>query len=289
MYSILAVLFLIVVMMIIEMIREQFVFKVKHYEIKSQKLNRVEEEIRIMFLSDLHGHEYGKDNEVLLEKIQENKPDLILCGGDMIVGKEGYDCAGVTVFIKKLRKIAPVYCANGNHEERVRLNPDKYGDIYKPYKEELVKNGIVYLENDACEIEVNGAVLEITGMELPPECYGHTGLKKIKQEQITEKVGYADKEKYNILMAHHPAYMEHYKRWGADLTLSGHLHGGVVRIPGLGGVISPQMGLFPKYSGGHFKEDEMDIVVSRGLGTHTINIRLFNVAELIVLHLKGEK
>ena len=73
------------------------------------------------------------------------------------------------------------------------------------------------------------------------------------------------------------------------MILSGHLHGGIIRVPGLGGVISPQMGLFPKYSGSLYREEDTRIVVSKGLGTHTVNIRLFNPAELIVLHVRGER
>ena len=289
MYILIVILILIVIATVIEMIREQFVFKVRHYEIHSSKLNNVNDELKIVFISDLHGHEYGQNNCRLLQSISEIQPDLILSGGDMIVGKKDYDCTKVIRFVRELCKIAPVFCANGNHEERMKLFPEKYGNIYEPYKQELLKAGVTCIENESCVFNKNNISIVVTGVELPMECYAHRGLKKIKTEQITEKIGYADETKYNILLAHHPAYMEHYKEWGADLTLSGHLHGGVVRIPGLGGVVSPQMGLFPKYSGGYFSEGRMDFVVSRGLGTHTINVRLFNQAELIVLHVKGEK
>ena len=87
-------------------------------------------------------------------------------------------------------------------------------------------------------------------------------------------------------MAHNPVYMEAYKKWGADLVLCGHLHGGIVRIPWLGGVISPQFRLFPKHSGELTKEGEQNMVVSKGLGTHTIKIRFLNMAEVIVLHIQ---
>ena len=80
-----------------------------------------------------------------------------------------------------------------------------------------------------------------------------------------------------------PAYMDAYKKWGADLILSGHLHGGLVRCPGIGAVVTPQGFLFPKYSGEMRREGEQTIVVSRGLGSHTINIRLFNMPEVIAI------
>ena len=78
-------------------------------------------------------------------------------------------------------------------------------------------------------------------------------------------------------------YMDAYKKWGADLILSGHLHGGLVRCPGIGAVVTPQGFLFPKYSGEMRREGEQTIVVSRGLGSHTINIRLFNMPEVIAI------
>ena len=82
--------------------------------------------------------------------------------------------------------------------------------------------------------------------------------------------------------------MEEYKKWGADLILSGHYHGGIVRIPGVTGVITPAFEIFPKYSGDFYREGDTNIVVSKGLGTHTVNVRFLNPAELIVLHLRGE-
>ena len=89
-------------------------------------------------------------------------------------------------------------------------------------------------------------------------------------------------------LAHNPIYFDSYAWWGADLTVSGHLHGGIIRIPGIGGIITPQAKLFPRYDAGQFKKNGKNLVVSRGLGTHTVNIRIFNPAELSVIRLKGE-
>ena len=92
-------------------------------------------------------------------------------------------------------------------------------------------------------------------------------------------------DQYSEIARHNPAYMDAYLEWGADLVLSGHLHGGLVRIPGLGGIVTPQGFFFPKYSGEMTREGEQTVIVSRGLGSHTLNIRLFNVPELISIHL----
>ena len=82
-------------------------------------------------------------------------------------------------------------------------------------------------------------------------------------------------------MAHTPTYMKEYKEWGADLTLCGHLHGGIIRLPFIGGMITPQVELFPRYSGDMYKDGEHYSIVSRGLGTHTVNLRYLNMAELV--------
>lgn len=87
------------------------------------------------------------------------------------------------------------------------------------------------------------------------------------------------------MIAHNPEYFEAYAGWGADLTVSGHVHGGVMRLPFLGGVISPRLTLFPKYDGGMFERNGRFMVVSRGLGTHTLPIRIFNPGELIMIEL----
>ena len=143
--------------------------------------------------------------------------------------------------------------------------------------------------------------IHISGLELPlivnkkfrkadvtaedvRRCLGekHTTGNQEKQQETTEN--FADNS-YHILLAHNPSYMEAYKEWGSDLILSGHLHGGCVRLPGIGGVITPQAFLFPKYSGEMTVEGEQTIIVSKGLGTHTFNMRLFNPAEVIAITL----
>ncbi len=128
----------------------------------------------------------------------------------------------------------------------------------------------------------------LRGLEIPLECYKHFGRGKLSTEQIEDGIGNSCEDGYEILLAHNPTYMKSYVKWGADLVLSGHLHGGIVRLPLLGGVIAPNFIVFPKYSGDLYQEGDTHIVVSKGLGTHTINIRLFNPAELVVLHLQGK-
>ena len=278
----------ILVLCIAEWMREIFTFKITHYEIVSDKLNALKEEQKVVFLTDLHNNSYGKNNEKLLTAIKNQKPDLILIGGDMLVGKPDILTEVAEHFVGKLTEICPTYYANGNHEQRMKIYPEKFGTKYHEYKSVIEKTGVRFLENEHVDLIIDDCEIQIHGLEIPREGYKKFRKTFISLEQIEECIGKADVTKYQILLAHNPIYTDTYLKWGADLVLSGHLHGGVVRIPGLGGVITPQFCLFPKYSGELTVKDGKSVVVSKGLGTHTIRIRFLNPAELIVLHLRGK-
>lgn len=269
----------------IEIYREVHYFKRTDYTIVSEKLNiPEEEEKKIVFLSDLHNQQYGQNNEKLVKAIRESAPDLIWIGGDMLIGKEDTDYAPALSFVKEITGICPVYYANGNHEQRMKESPDDYQYSYAEYKEALKACGVYFLENETIYFPDWNVTLR--GLEIPLSCYRRFRKGTLTIEEIEERIGQADVSAYEILLAHNPTYMETYQKWGADLVLSGHLHGGVVRIPGILGVISPAFELFPKYSGDLYRDGDKISVVSKGLGTHTFHIRLWNPAEFIVLHLK---
>ena len=275
----------------IEIYRETHNFCVTRYSVRSKKMDDLEDEkIKIIFLSDLHNKEYGESNERLLRAIRQTFPDLILIGGDMLVGKEKATYGPALAFVEKLTAFCPVICANGNHDQRMKEEPEKYRSSYKEYRRMLRSKGVLFLENGNTEVKVRGEKIRISGLELPLETYRKFRKEHVDGGTVEECLGFVPKERedrdYQILLAHNPSYMEAYKEWGADLILSGHLHGGIARIPGIGGVITPQLFLFPKYSGEMTAEGEQTIIVSRGLGIHTINIRLFNMPEVILIELK---
>lgn len=269
----------------IEIYREVHCFKRTDYAIVSEKLNIPEgKEKKIVFLSDLHNQQYGQNNENLVKAIRESDPDFIWIGGDMLIGKEDSDYAPALSFVKEITGICPVYCASGNHEQRMKENPEDYQYSYVEYKEVLEACGVHFLENETVRFaEYN---ITLRGLEIPLACYRRFRKGTLTVEEIIERIGQPDETTYEVLLAHNPTYMETYQKWGADLVLSGHLHGGVVRIPGILGVISPAFELFPKYSGDLYRDGDKISVVSKGLGTHTFHIRLWNPAEFIVLHLK---
>ena len=277
-----------IVYCLIEMIRELRDFRVTKYRICSQKLNGIKREKKVIFLSDLHNRMYGEENERLLESIRNQHPDLILIGGDMLVRKDGNSYDKTVHFLAKLPGICPVYCANGNHEQKLKELPDKYEQSYEEYKKALTASGIHMLENASETVKLDEVPVKLSGLEIPLGAYARFGKKELSLKEITDRIG-EHGDDYQILLAHHPGYMKEYLAYGADLILGGHYHGCVVQLPGIGGVISTNFTLFPKYSGGIYQEGEQTAVVSRGLGTHSVPLRLWNWPELIVLELSGNE
>lgn len=277
-----------IVYCLIEMIRELRDFRVTKYRICSQKLNGIKREKKIIFLSDLHNRMYGEENERLLESIRNQHPNLILIGGDMLVRKDGNSYDKTVHFLAKLPGICPVYCANGNHEQKLKELPDKYEQSYEEYKKALTASGIHMLENASETVKLEEVPVKLSGLEIPLGAYARFGKKELSLKEITDRIG-EHGDDYQILLAHHPGYMKEYLAYGADLILGGHYHGCVVQLPGIGGVISTNFTLFPKYSGGIYPEGEQTAVVSRGLGTHSVPLRLWNWPELIVLELSGNE
>lgn len=272
-----------------EMIRELHTFRVREYEVVSPKLNGMDKNLQVVLLSDLHNHVYGEKNNKLLDEIRKIHPDLILVAGDMLVGNEDVSWEVAAQFVEQLPEICPVYYGNGNHEQRMKEQPEVYGDEFSAYKERLEEAGVHFLENETEHIRIAGESIAVSGLELPNSYYKKFRKHVLGKEKLDGMLGTVEQEEFQILIAHNPVFFPDYRKWGADLVVSGHLHGGIIRIPGLGGLITPQAKLFPKYSGELTKEEESYIAVSRGLGSHTVNIRLFNEAEIVKLELKPEQ
>lgn len=245
---------------------------------------RIRRTYRAIVLADLHNKKYGKNNERLLQAIREQKPDAIFIAGDMLTAKPGETLDAALSFLGELAKDYPVYYGNGNHEHRLKLYPQKYDSMAKDYEKGLRKIGISRLVND--HVELPEAGITIYGAEIDRFYYTRFRTQFMPEEYLPGILGEPETGKYCVLLAHNPDYFPAYARWGADLVLSGHVHGGMVRIPFWRGVVSPAVRLFPKYDGGLFREGKSTMLLSRGLGMHTIPIRLFNPGEVLVVDLK---
>lgn len=261
--------------------------KVRHHVIRD---SRIRKDMRIVAMSDLHGRSFGKDNEKLIEKICALKPDAVITAGDIMTAKDlGIDIAGsVDVAEHLLMELAarfPVYFGMGNHESRVDWMPWLFDFTYEEMMSRFEKSGAKILDNDSAFIAENG--VKIFGINISPRHYLHKRTKEyLPVKDMNTMIGRPDKDCFNILIAHDPEYLPSYAAWGADLSLSGHYHGGIMRLPLLGGVISPKPRLFPDYSGGMFNIRKKHQLVLCGLGVHTLPVRVFNPAELMVVDLK---
>lgn len=254
----------------------------RRYEITLDRLPAQFSGCRIAFLTDLHGCRRRN----LYERIQAEHPDYLLIGGDMILGHRELTSsvqAGIAEaeeLMKRLAQSFPVYYAYGNHEGK--LDP---GDL-AAYRCRLEEAGVHFLVNDSVCLERGGDQLILHGLCLEREWFPKGRRRDCPVDEINKKLGTPSEEKCHILLAHHPYYFPAYETWGADLVLAGHLHGGVARLPLIGGVIGPDFLPFPPYSGGVYERGKSKMIVSCGLGAHTIKLRFFNPPELtsIILH-----
>lgn len=246
--------------------------KIERYEIQNKCILKP---LRIVLLTDLHANEHGRGNYKLVRRICEVNPDIICITGDMVV-KNGAHTERALSLLERLANEYPVYYSPGNHEIRL--------DHYEEYKNEIKEFGVHFLENESALLPDSNVC--ITGLDLPENWYHKVWERRILTKEEMEKLVSPVKEGiFSLLLAHNPEYFPVYKQWGADLTLSGHIHGGVAILPVVGGVLSPSLRLFPKYDQGLKEEKGHYILISRGLGLHHIKFRFFNRPELSVINL----
>ncbi len=279
MYTIVIVLLLLVVLLRIYIDNE--IPKVSNVEIKSPKLPEVFDGYKIVQLSDLHSKSFGNNNEVLIDMIDKESPNIIVMTGDMVTANE----KDFTVFyslVKELTKKYRVYYVYGNHEGELSLKLKSEITAF------LKENGVIVLDNDYISIEKNNEKINLYGLCYTQKYYSYKGGKKhiITENYIKNKLGTIDKNKYNILLTHNPLFFDAYSGYGFDLTLSGHVHGGLIRLPFIGGILSPERKFFPQYSAGVYEKSNSKLVVSRGLSRGTKGFRFFNRPDVVSITLK---
>lgn len=284
---IIIVISVIIIALIIFVIIESSGFRTVSYDIYSNKLGN--KNLKIAFLADLHNKDFGNNNEALVKAIEEYDPDIICFAGDMVTSgwDFNFDFSGTLKFIEKLASKYPIYYSPGNHEERFDRMRDRFPHQYDELICALNKMGINYLDNKAVSLE--GIPVKIYGLNLPFMYFEKFRDRQLDDDTLNNLLGSVDNECFSILLAHDPRHFKNYVKWGAGLVLSGHVHGGIVSLPGLGGVVAPGVKLFPKYDAGLFEEDNSKMILTRGIGSHCIPIRVWNKAEIVFIDLKGEQ
>lgn len=228
--------------------------------------------LRIAHISDIHKKRYQGDNMLIAYRIEHEKPDLIFVTGDLVSRTET-DFTIDRGLLNELCRIAPVYMIFGNHEQSLPENEQE--KLLKM----LAETDVVLLRNSSASVEVGGRIFNICGIEPPYTTYkkgrSYRDLDRITADDIREMVGFPRGE--TLLLAHNPIFGREYAEWGADYTFSGHVHGGAVRLFGVG-LLSPERTFFPRYTKGVYDIGEMKLCVSAGIG----KLRAFNPPEIVV-------
>ncbi|MBS4537468.1 metallophosphoesterase [Clostridium sp. D2Q-11] len=229
---------------------------------------------RIVHLSDLHNKKFGDNQDKIIRILENLNPDIIFFTGDLIDSRRKGIDNGIAL-LDRASKLAEVYYITGNHEERT----ERYLDLYK----ELKKINIDILEDSKKTVSKNGYELSIVGLRDSSiqGLYGENISATLSKFQLEEK-------DINILLAHRPSYIDYYSKYPFDLVFSGHAHGGQIRLPVIGGLLSPGQGLLPKYDSGVYLEGKTRLIVSRGLGNSIFPQRILNRPEIILTILNSK-
>jgi hypothetical protein len=264
---------------IIESVRENRRISISNYKIKDR---RIKHPARVVLISDLHNSQFGEKNQKLIKHIDILKPDFILVAGDLIVGKEGETVDIAVDLLNNLGERYPVYVGKGNHELRVSIYA-KYGDMWKNLYE-ATKDKVTWLIDES--VYLPNYNITIYGLDMDACFYRRLKKLYMPDSYLKDRLPELDKKSYSILIGHDPDYFEEYARWGADLSVSGHVHGGLINVPKLGGLVSPMVKFLPEYYKGMYSIDNKRMIVSAGLGIHTIKIRINNEPDLVTINLE---
>ena len=240
---------------------------VSYYSIKNAKLPNEFNGYKIVQISDWHGR---KPDDKVINRTREENPDIIVITGDFI-DRFFTDTKNASEMIAQIKDVAPVYYVSGNHEAQNKN--------YEDFKQYLHSQNITVLDNKSVMISRDSGMIRLAGIDDPffYENFEHFDLSFVESD------GEADI--YTILLSHRPEYIEDYSKEKIDLVISGHAHGGLIRLPWLGGLTASGQGLFPKYTEGVYHMGDTDMVVSRGLGDSIVPVRINNNRELVIITL----
>lgn len=254
---------------------------VRKYVVESEKIPTGFDGCRIVHISDLHGRWFGAEQEKLLEAVRRQKPELILMTGDWVDRDyQGEDERCCQVVVKGLLEIAPVYGIIGNHEARAK---------HRSYLiEELSRLGVRLLLDETIVLKRRCDSIHLVGFETPYHAPLKEDLSELKrlEEEYREALNPRKAEGesvYRLVMAHRPELIDMYQQLELDLVLSGHAHGGLMRLPFGYRLLAPGQSWFPKYTHGMYQKEETRMIVSCGLG----GPRIFIQPEIGVIVLKN--
>lgn len=252
---------------------------IRKYQIDTDKIDDGVS-FRIVLVSDLHSTVFGDNQKDIVSLIKKQNPDIIALAGDIV--DEEMPVTGAELFLAGLQGIAPVYYVSGNHEI--------WGGKIESIKALVSSYGAVVLENSCERIRLGDTYITICGIDDPDV----KQYRKMRYSWIREMKasfsGLHDEPGIKILLAHRPELIELYKQFGFDIVVSGHTHGGQLRIPYiLNGLYAPNQGWFPRYAGGVYRHGRLTHVISRGASYNPMMPRVFNPPEVVVIDVNGSR
>lgn len=253
---------------------QNFTLQVETVELFFESLPPQFDGLRVAELSDLHGRSFGKNNVRLLRTLQKARPDMICICGDLF--DEKTNLTMLEPLLTGLTDIAPVYYVTGNHEWQV-----------KNLREILQKMrawGVTVLENEGRVLSRGGAEMVVAGVHDPCGPYDMKTPAALVRELRS-----AQGNDFILMLSHRNDELAMWSQLGVQLVLSGHCHGGVVRLPFVGGVFGTRRELFPEYDAGVYRQDGTTLFVSRGLGYTNVHFRLFNRPHVPIMILRSGK
>ncbi|MEY8292873.1 metallophosphoesterase [Carnobacteriaceae bacterium 52-44] len=250
---------------------------VSHFSIADETFPEEFDQFKIAHISDLHSKNWGA---TLVDLIQKEEPDIIAITGDLI-DSNNQDVNIALEFVNQIREFAPIYFVSGNHEA--------WSDLYFELEEKLTELGVTILDNDRVVLTKGDEQILLAGLK-DPAFYSESNLlseqNNIVESNLQELIN--DFEGFKLLLSHRPELFDMYVQNEIDLVLSGHAHGGQIRIPLIGGLVAPNQGFFPTYSAGRYIENNTNMIVSRGLGNSILPVRVNNRPELVIITLESE-
>ena len=231
---------------------------------------------RLVQISDLHRRRFGREQRRLIRAVAEAKPEYLVITGDLI-SRDMIDFSETARLLRRLRALAPVFAVYGNHE--LDLLPQTEAE----FRSMLRRCGVRLLDDEMITlggITLCGLTLSV-GHYRGGGAFGFRGAIGCSADDLRRLFG--DCPAQTVLLAHNPLFFDAYAEWGARLTLSGHQHGGIVRLPGIGGLLSPERKFLPRWDKGRFRIGKSEMIVSGGLG----KLRFGNPPEICVIHADG--
>lgn len=272
-YLLVIVIILLAVFILVGLAQQSLVLTV--YDITSTDIPEQFNGYRIAHISDFHSGLFNGTSTDVIRLVAEQEPDIICLTGD-IVDSKTRDFGSVETLISGLSSIAPLYAVYGNNEYKDPSITKRMDEIYR-------KHGVQKMDGTLTEIYNGGAYITLAGLTDPD------GSSMGFEKELMALKHYHGSESFGIILYHRSNEFIKLINSGYNLVLSGHLHGGVVRVPLIGGILSPEDNLFPKYSGGIYKENGNYLVSNRGIGDNYFIPRIYNPPEVVIVVLHTDK